>query len=134
MDLIRRLRTRFRRRSERGQGLPEYALVIALVSIVTIGAVTELGQGLYRVYYDIVCALGGEESQTCDCGAGERVTVSPIAYCSGGMFSAQALTTCGENASLSLLFDYGGGDILEVGLSYDGGSGLFVTSFPDNAG
>ena len=134
MGLIRRLGTRFRTRSERGQGLAEYALVIALVSIVTIGAVTELGQALYGVYYDIVCALGGESSQTCDCGAAERITVGPTVDCSGGMFSAQALTTCGDGTSLSLLFDYGSGSVLDIGLSYDSGSGLFVTSFADSAG
>ncbi|GIL08660.1 MAG: hypothetical protein BroJett033_1710 [Chloroflexota bacterium] len=134
MGFLRKLRTDIEAERPRGQGLVEYALVIALVSVVTVGVVTELGQSLYSVYYDVVCTLGGEEGATCDCGAAERITVGPTFDCSGGMLSVQALTTCGDGSSLSLLFDFGGGDVRDVGLSYDSGSGLFVTSIPDTDG
>ncbi len=66
MGFLRKLRTDIEAERPRGQGLVEYALVIALVSVVTVGVVTELGQSLYSVYYDVVCTLGGEEGATGD--------------------------------------------------------------------
>ena len=44
---------------ERGQGLVEYALIIALVSILSIAALTALSGGINRVFGTITAALPG---------------------------------------------------------------------------
>lgn len=42
---------------EEGQGLVEYALIIALVVIVVIGAITFLGPAIANIFNNIVTAL-----------------------------------------------------------------------------
>jgi len=44
---------------ESGQDLAEYALLIALIAIVVIGAVTLLGSNIQSVFNDIAGQLGG---------------------------------------------------------------------------
>ena len=44
-------------RKEEGQGLVEYALIIALVSIAVIAALTLLGGGVNTVFGNILAAL-----------------------------------------------------------------------------
>ena len=43
--------------SQSGQGLVEYALIIALVAVVVIGALLLVGPALERVYSQVLCAL-----------------------------------------------------------------------------
>ena len=45
---------------ERGQGMVEYGLIIALVAIVVIGALTALGGGIEETFESISDALSGE--------------------------------------------------------------------------
>lgn len=45
------------RRSERGQGLVEYALIIALVAIVVIAALVLLGPAISSIFVNINSAL-----------------------------------------------------------------------------
>ncbi|MCR4441595.1 MAG: Flp family type IVb pilin [Peptococcaceae bacterium] len=40
-------------RDERGQGLAEYGLIIALVALAVVGALTALGGGLTSIFGDI---------------------------------------------------------------------------------
>ena len=47
-----------RLRSEEGQGLVEYALIILLVSVALVGALTTFGGALSGLYQQIVIALG----------------------------------------------------------------------------
>ncbi len=47
------------RRDEEGQGLVEYALIIALVSIAVIGGLTALTGGLTSVFSSITGTLSG---------------------------------------------------------------------------
>jgi pilus assembly protein Flp/PilA len=46
-------------RSRRGQGLTEYALVIALISIVAVAALILLGGQISTIFGDITTTLGG---------------------------------------------------------------------------
>lgn len=46
-------------REDEGQGLVEYALIIALVSIALVGALTLLAGGIGGVFDTIIGALGG---------------------------------------------------------------------------
>lgn len=48
---------RLRRGHERGQGMVEYALLVALIAIVVIAALAILGQSLYTTFYGITEAL-----------------------------------------------------------------------------
>jgi pilus assembly protein Flp/PilA len=56
MNLIARLRTL--RRNDSGQDLLEYALLVALIALVAIGAITTTGQGVSAVFTDISGQLG----------------------------------------------------------------------------
>jgi pilus assembly protein Flp/PilA len=56
MNLIARLRTL--RRNDSGQDLLEYALLVALIALVAIGAITTTGQGVSTVFTDISTQLG----------------------------------------------------------------------------
>ncbi len=47
-----------KRRTQRGQGLAEYALIIVLVAILVIGVASALGFGIQRVYGLVAGALG----------------------------------------------------------------------------
>jgi pilus assembly protein Flp/PilA len=55
MNLIARLRTL--RRNDSGQDLLEYALLVALIALVAIGAITTTGQGVSEVFTDISTQL-----------------------------------------------------------------------------
>lgn len=46
-------------RATRGQGLTEYALIIALVAIVAVAALTLLGGQINTIFGDITTNLGG---------------------------------------------------------------------------
>ena len=48
----------FRLKSEKGQGLVEYALIIALVSVLLVGALVLLRGGISGVFDDIIAAFG----------------------------------------------------------------------------
>ncbi len=45
------------RKDQKGQGLVEYALIIALVSILLVAALTALKDGIAGVFSDIVAAF-----------------------------------------------------------------------------
>jgi murein DD-endopeptidase MepM/ murein hydrolase activator NlpD len=66
---------------ERGQGMIEYALLIALVAIVVIAALTILGQSLATIFYGIAEALqsqcGSVTASTFRSYAGEGSSSSP---------------------------------------------------------
>jgi pilus assembly protein Flp/PilA len=46
-------------RNEKGQGLTEYALIIALVAIVAVAALTLLGGQIDTIFGNITTELGG---------------------------------------------------------------------------
>ena len=47
------------RTAARGQGLVEYALILALIAIVVIGILTQLGGKTSEVFSSVSCALDG---------------------------------------------------------------------------
>jgi len=56
MNLLTRLR--MLRRNDSGQDLLEYALLVALIALVAIGAITTTGTGVSTVFQDISDQLG----------------------------------------------------------------------------
>jgi pilus assembly protein Flp/PilA len=54
MDKLRKIL-----KNEKGQGMVEYGLIIALIAIVVIGAVTLLGGQLQTIFESITGSLGG---------------------------------------------------------------------------
>ncbi|GLB31528.1 hypothetical protein LAD12857_34510 [Lacrimispora amygdalina] len=46
-------------KNEKGQGMVEYGLIIALVAVVVIGALTLMGDNISGKFDEIVTALGG---------------------------------------------------------------------------
>ena len=53
------MNVRYLLRDEKGQGLTEYALIIALVAIVAVAALTLLGGQIDSIFGDITTELGG---------------------------------------------------------------------------
>jgi pilus assembly protein Flp/PilA len=51
-----------RRGNTRGQGLVEYALILVLIAIVTIGVLTELGGSTSQTFSRVTCTLDGGAS------------------------------------------------------------------------
>ena len=56
MNLIARLR--MLRRNDEGQDLLEYALLVALIALVAVGAITTTGTGVNTIFGDISAELG----------------------------------------------------------------------------
>lgn len=57
MNLISRLR--MLRRNDEGQDLLEYALLVALIALVAVGAITTTGTGVNTIFGDISAELQG---------------------------------------------------------------------------
>jgi Flp pilus assembly pilin Flp len=54
-----------------GQGLVEYALILALIAIVTIGVLTQLGGKTSQIFSSVNCTLaGGAQANTTTTGPG----------------------------------------------------------------
>jgi pilus assembly protein Flp/PilA len=58
-----------RRASDRGASLVEYALLVALIAVVCIGAVTYLGKEASNNHQEAADGLGGEEGDDPGCAA-----------------------------------------------------------------
>jgi pilus assembly protein Flp/PilA len=56
--LIFRLVDRLTRRSERGQGMVEYALILVLIAVVVIAVLIILGNQVANVFCNIAGAIG----------------------------------------------------------------------------
>ena len=60
MNLITRLRMlRLLRRNDEGQDLLEYALLVALIALVAVGAITTTGEGVSTIFGNISTELSG---------------------------------------------------------------------------
>jgi pilus assembly protein Flp/PilA len=58
-DRLRRLAIALRRHDERGATAVEYALMLALIAVVIVGAVTLLGQSTSQSFVDVQAGFGG---------------------------------------------------------------------------
>lgn len=118
-----------RRRSQRGQGLVEYASLIVLVAATAVGSLSALGGGVGTVYQTIICSLG-EGGEECGCEY-ETITHGPSYTCVGGVFAAEAYTSCGTDTSLSMVIQNPDGTTEEVALSYDADNEVYSTVHTD---
>ena len=60
MNLITRLRMLLKlRHNDSGQDLLEYALLVALIALVAVGAITTTGQGVSTIFGNISTELSG---------------------------------------------------------------------------
>lgn len=57
LNLLNRMKSYLR--NEKGQGMVEYALIIAFVAIIVIGAVTLFGEQIKTIFTNITGGLGG---------------------------------------------------------------------------
>jgi pilus assembly protein Flp/PilA len=76
-----------------GQGLVEYALILALIAIVVIGVLTELGGQTSQIFSSVSCTLdGGAVANTTTTGPGNSGAHTGA---SGGAAAAGSVTTGG---------------------------------------
>jgi pilus assembly protein Flp/PilA len=48
------------RRSERGQGMSEYIIIVALIAIAAIGVITIFGESIREIFFASTSALAGD--------------------------------------------------------------------------
>lgn len=116
--------------SAEGQGLIEYALILSLVVIVSIPVLNLVARALDQSFEGVGCDLGTGEG--CGCEVNEVVEYGPEFFCVGGTLAIQALTSCDTRTNLSVLLDYGGGTMVDIGLAYTASSRLFTTAIDDS--
>jgi len=56
--------SRSRRRRQRGQGMTEYVIIVALIAIGTIGVITIFGDNVRALFANSSNALAGKETMT----------------------------------------------------------------------
>jgi len=81
----------FRRASEKGQGLVEYALILVLVAIVVIIILAVAGQKVGDIFCDIVIQLGGTAPDSLAACAAPRVTIDGIGGTVSGTVQVEAI-------------------------------------------
>ncbi len=86
------------KRLQRGQGLAEYSLIIALVGLVCVSALVILGRGTKNTIYKVTCAAGSTDPQ-CSC-INEKITVTSTFPngCSGTTLVVTVKSTCAVSA------------------------------------
>ncbi|MBI1281178.1 MAG: hypothetical protein GC179_23835 [Anaerolineaceae bacterium] len=86
------------KRIQRGQGLAEYSLIIALVGLVCVLALSLLGKGTKSAIYKVTCAVGSTDPQ-CAC-INEKLTVTSTYPngCSGNTLIVTVKSSCSVSA------------------------------------
>ena len=79
-----------RNRLDQGQGLAEYSLIIALVSIVCVVILATLGRGTKNTIYKVTCAAGSTDPQ-CGC-INEKISV--VGACITNTLSVTVTSSC----------------------------------------
>jgi len=105
-----------------GQGLVEYALLLALVSLVSVVVLNAMGDSVASTLEKTTCELGS--GADCECRVLEDVVVSEYSCTAGNLFAYNAVTTCGEETELSLLSESSPSNV-EYEMSYNASSELF---------
>ena len=87
-----------RRLLQRGQGLAEYSLIIALVGLACVIILAVLGRGTKNTIYKVTCAAGSTDSQ-CSC-INEKLTVTSTFAngCSGTTLIVTVNSSCSVSA------------------------------------
>lgn len=82
------------RSAEKGQGLAEYALILALVAIVCVAVLAVLGRGTKGVFAKVTCTLNSTAA-ICGC-TNETLTVTSAAPngCVGTTLTVTVASTC----------------------------------------
>jgi hypothetical protein len=95
---VKRHSTDKRKHLQRGQGLAEYSLIIALVGLACVFILVLLGRGTKNTIYKVTCAAGSTDPQ-CGC-INEKLTVtSSFANgCSGTTLVVTVKSTCSVSA------------------------------------
>ena len=65
-------------KQEKGQGLVEYAVIIALVAVVVIGVMKVLGPKISCTFDKVNSSLPGEGGGSNNCGSNEEIAAEPI--------------------------------------------------------
>lgn len=83
-----------RKRLNQGQGLAEYSLIIALVSVVCVAILVILGRGTKSTIQKVTCTVGSTDPQ-CSC-VNEKLSVTSTFTngCSGTTLIVTAGSTC----------------------------------------
>lgn len=79
---------------ERGQGLAEYSLIIALVAVVCVSILAILGRGTKTTFQKVTCSINSTDPQ-CSC-TNEKLSVSSTFTngCSGTTLMVNVGSTC----------------------------------------
>jgi len=87
-----------RQRLQRGQGLAEYSLIIALVGLVCVSILVVLGRGTKSTIHKVTCVAGSTDPQ-CAC-VNEKITVTSTFAngCSGTTLIVTVKSTCSVSA------------------------------------
>jgi len=104
MQYLKRLT---RRAHDRGASLVEYALLVALIAVVCIGAVTFLGGGTNETVGDAGTAIGGADGGSCPAGSHRGTDAfydGPGGYLDGN----ESSTLCYDDRLGFTVADYGG--------------------------
>ena len=85
------------KRLQKGQGLAEYSLIIALVAVVCVSILVVLGRGTKSTIYKVTCAVGSTNPQ-CSC-INEKLTVTstwanPLTGCNGSSLIVTVSSSC----------------------------------------
>ena len=126
-------------RNERGQGLVEYAIILALVAIVVIGAMRILGPQISCAFSTINSSLPGESGDSTEaCGSSLSSTSSGLATkftstftgCSGTCTDTTFTCTPGSSYKISYTASsYGGETGSSPGHACSGGGTAFAGNF-----
>jgi Flp pilus assembly pilin Flp len=112
---------RLLRAQAKGQGLVEYALILVLVSVVSVSVLSIMGEQVSYSFEKTVCSLDGGED--CECRVLEKVVSSEYS-CVVDLFAYTASTTCKADTELSLLAESGSSSS-EYAMSYNPSTSLF---------
>jgi Flp pilus assembly pilin Flp len=124
---VRRLRVPFTHRDETGASLVEYALLLALIAVVAIGALVFLGHTvsntLNNVGNDIAGGGGGTTTTTLANSAPAFTSSANVGFTDGtaGTFSVTA--SGNPAATIACTNCTGGGSGLPAGVNFTGGTG-----------
>ncbi|MFZ0548002.1 MAG: hypothetical protein WAM60_21330 [Candidatus Promineifilaceae bacterium] len=112
-------------KSEPGQGLVEYALILSLVALVCILVLTVVGKTVSNTFGEITCTLGGDGGASCVC-VNEQVVIT--GSCLGTTFAGTITSDCDETVGYAI--NDGGGSALK-GQSFTWpGSSYCMGSYP----